>query len=351
MEQLAAPVVARDDLVLILTGTAIVNRPRELMQQLIITGRIADFGSPGAFLTRYCEDPEKSNEHGRNFNGGQNLIELHDLLLNQGIMIRRADPKALGLPDYVLKPIHIPTDQLDPQIMAKYRQAEQDVISYLVQEARRIADRLGEDPDSAAVKAAMSANSAEHLVQLNALRKLIGAAKRDYAANLVGHFNELGEKVVIAAHHREVVTSLAKQFGGLKIQGSQSVTSKEADKAKFQNAPLTEAPAICVAIGAGGVGHTLTAARIGLQVEMPWTPGEMQQMLFRMYRIGQTRDVEYLALLAEGTVDDYMWDTVTTKQRVLDAVLDGKVADAVAESDTSAAAEVAWQLTQKGLRA
>jgi hypothetical protein len=43
-EQLAASVTGRNGLVLDLTGTAILNRPRELCQQLVILGRIGEFG-------------------------------------------------------------------------------------------------------------------------------------------------------------------------------------------------------------------------------------------------------------------------------------------------------------------
>src|SRR5262249_4464473 len=53
-EQLAAAVISADGLVLDLTGTAILNRPRELCQQLAILGRISEFGGPKPFLWRYC---------------------------------------------------------------------------------------------------------------------------------------------------------------------------------------------------------------------------------------------------------------------------------------------------------
>ena len=49
-EQLAADIIARDGLVLDLTGTAILNRPRELCQQLTILGRIHEFGDEKKFL-------------------------------------------------------------------------------------------------------------------------------------------------------------------------------------------------------------------------------------------------------------------------------------------------------------
>ena len=81
---------------------------------------------------------------------------------------------------------------------------------------------------------------------------------------------------------------------------------------------------ISVAIGAGGVGHTLTAARIGIQAEQAWTPGETQQMKKRLHRIGQDRPVDYYVTVAEGTIDEHLWAVVTAKQATLDAVLDGR---------------------------
>ena len=66
-EQLAASVIAQDGLVLDLTGTAILNRPRELCQQLTILGRIGEFGGPKAFLWRYCLS--ETNQWGASYDG------------------------------------------------------------------------------------------------------------------------------------------------------------------------------------------------------------------------------------------------------------------------------------------
>lgn len=349
IEALAAPIRKRGGLVLDLTGTAIINRPVELLQQLKILGREDEFGGAGAFLVRYCEG--ESNGYGRTFNGAHNLTELNDLLLRRGIMIRRNDDAALGLPTCTQRTITIPTADLDPKVMKEYEDAERDTASYLADQAREIAKRLGKDPESAAVQAAMKANAAEHLVQLNALRKLVGSAKLEAADAIVTGLISQGEKVMVAAHHREVVTAFAKRHGGLKIQGGQSVESKEADKAKFQTLPLEQAPVISVAITAGGVGYTLTAARKGVQAEWPWTPGDKNQMAKRMHRIGQDRPVEYLLLTAEGTVDEYMQKVVSGKERTLRAVLDGEVDEGADESEKSAVAAVAWELTKQGLRA
>ena len=55
--QLAADVIGRDGLVMDLTGTAIVNRPRELCQQLEVLGRLEELGGERAYANRYCRAP------------------------------------------------------------------------------------------------------------------------------------------------------------------------------------------------------------------------------------------------------------------------------------------------------
>jgi len=346
-EQLAADIIARAGLVLDLTGTAILNRPRELCQQLTILGRIHEFGDAKKFLWRYCL--AETNRYGADCNGARNLIELHDRLRAWGIMIRRSDDAALGLLPCREHVLVVPRADLNPDVMAKYQEAENDLLEFLATQARQAAGRLGKDPDSAAVEAAMRAATAEHLVAINTLRQLAGQAKREYITRWVrGHVNA-GEKVMVAAHHRPEVDAYAAEFGGLKLQGSQSVTEKEKAKAAFQRKPAAEAPVISVAIGAGGVGHTLTAARIGIQAKQAWTPGETQQMKKRIHRIGQDRPVDYYVTVAEGTIDEMLWDVVTSKQATLDAVLDGRANTSTDDSETSVAADLTWRLTQQGL--
>jgi Bifunctional DNA primase/polymerase, N-terminal/SNF2-related domain len=349
-EQLAAAVIASDGLVLDLTGTAILNRPRELCQQLTILGRIGEFGGPKAFLWRYCLS--ETNQWGASYNGARNLIELHDRLRAWGIMIRRSDDAALGLPPCREHVLAVPAADLDPAVMARYRQAEADLLGYLAEQARTTAARLGEDPTSAAVRAAMitsAAQRAEHLVAIGTLRQLAGQAKRGYVTGWVREQVAAGEKVMIAAHHRDQVDAYAGQFGGLKLQGGQPVEEKETAKSAFQELPAAVAPVIAVAIGAGGVGHTLTAARVGIQAEQAWTPGETQQMKKRLHRIGQDRPVDYYITVAEGTIDEHLWQVVTAKQATLDAVLDGRSDDGADDDEASIAAELTWRLTRQGL--
>lgn len=102
---------------------------------------------------------------------------------------------------------------------------------------------------------------------------------------------------------------------------------------------IESAPVIAVSTQAGGVGHTLTAAAVGILAELPWTWAEVAQMAGRLHRIGQERPVKFGVMLAEDTVDEYMWQVVSGKRSVTSAVLDG-TAEEPGESERATAVEV-----------
>ena len=356
MAALGRAIVARDGLIMNLTGTAVVNRPRELAQQLITLGVLAPkgarvqpghlFGEEGAFLFRYC-GPQQ-NTHGWTFTGASHTAELHHRLRAWGLFLRRGEDAVVDLPDFDRVALTIPIEDLDPAALTEYRAAERAAANDFAVQARELADQMGVGVGDPRVRAAMRGHAGDHLTRLNELRQILGRAKQPAVARWVRVQIDAGEKVLIAAHHREVVDAYAGLFGGLKIQGGQSALVKEDHKARFQNDPQTTAPAITVSIGAGGVGHTLTAARLGIQAELCWTPGELRQMSKRIHRIGQTRPVTYSVAVATNTIDDSMWSMILDKQQVLDAVLDGIETDDT-DDTASAAAQLAWQLTQTGL--
>lgn len=334
MEFLGKKVAARDGIVLCLSGTAIVNRPKELLQQLRILGRLADVGGAWAFKQRYC-GPE-TNQWGTTYDGATNLNELHLLLRRTGIYLRRGDD-ALGLPELTIRPSWLSEHDMDGEALEKYRDAEQDFLSALIEQASARGVDLS-DPKARAAFCAKAMN-AEVLVRLNLLRQLAGALKTSKVTGDARWLVARGEKVMIAAHHRAMVDHYAAAFTGLRIQGGQSTESVEADKSAFQTLPVKQAPVIAVSTQAGGVGHTLTAAAFGILAELPWTWAEVAQMAGRLHRIGQERPVKFGVMLAEDTVDEYMWQVVSSKRSVTAAVLDG-TAEEPGESERAAAVEV-----------
>jgi SNF2 family DNA or RNA helicase len=207
--------------------------------------------------------------------------------------------------------------------MKEYRKAEADIVQYLVDRAKVIAAELGESVGSAAVRARFRAESNQHLVQLSVLRRLAAKAKMKHAEEWIESHVEEGRKVVVAAHHRDIVDEVANRYGGLKIQGGMSVKEVEAVKARFQEASAAEAPVLVLSIQAAKTGHTLTAAQEILFLEQPWTPADVSQTYSRLHRIGQQGSVTATYMLAAGTVDEDIYDLIEEKRSVVDQATEG----------------------------
>jgi len=82
-----------------------------------------------------------------------------------------------------------------------------------------------------------------------------------------------------------------------------------------------EAPVLAVQIDSGGVGVDLTRARYAIYYSLGFSLGSYEQSLARVHRPGQTRPVEYIHLLAEGTVDEKVMAALARRSDVVNTVL------------------------------
>jgi len=308
-----------DGLILCLTGTPVTNRPMEYASQLSIIGRINELGGEWGFYRRYCAAFKDKFGHWI-LTGSSNLEELNDKLRSSCYIRRTKDQVLTELPDVVHDMYHVGMTEKQAK---EYAKAEDDIVEYLVERAKEIAKELGKSPRSAAVVAKMKAESHLHLVKISVLRRLAAKAKMESIKEWVQANIEAGQKVVIAAHHRDVVDELAAEFGGLKIQGGMKVEEVEEVKKKFQTLSVKDAPVIVLSIQAAKTGHTLTAAQKVLFVELPWTPADVDQLYSRCHRIGQKGSVMVTYSIADGTVDESIYGLIESKREVVNAAVDG----------------------------
>ena len=314
-----AKTAAKDGIVLCLTGTPVTNRPAEYASQLDIIGKLKEFGGLWGFYRRYCAAYQDSFGQW-NISGHSHLDELNDRLRGT-CYIRRTKNQVLSeLPPVIHDPVIVEGTDAG---MKEYKKAEKDIIKYIADRAREIALELGKSPHSAAVVARIKAESNEHLVKLSVLRRLAAKAKMPIVEEWVKERLENGKKVVIAAHHRDVVDDLARKFGGLKIQGGMDVADVELNKKRFQELDVDGAPVIVLSIQAAKTGHTLTAAQDILFVELPWTPADVDQTYSRLHRIGQEGSVTATYMLAADTIDEEIYKLIERKRTVVNAAVEG----------------------------
>jgi hypothetical protein len=290
-----------DGLRLALTGTPVLNQPRELTAQLRLIDRLKDFGS-GAELARRFKGPES---HDR----------LHWHLRSRGFVRRLKQDVLPQLP--AKRRVDVPLELKDP---AEYRLAEKDVIAWL---RTQPLDRSELDAKIAA------ALRAEQLVRMNHLRRLAARGKLAGAITWIESFLASGEALVVFAQHREIQLELLERFpGALHLLGDDTAEQREDAVARFQAGKHLdiERPAerlIVCSMRAAAQGITLTRASNVAFLELDWTPAMHDQAEDRCHRIGQDDAVTAWYLLCPGTIDDEMSDILTRKRAVIDAVVDG----------------------------
>ena len=325
----AAKLLAKDlEYIWGLTGTPILNRPRELAPQLSIMRRLVDLGGYSSFMRRYDEDDKPEVQ-----------TELNDRLRGVCYVRRKKEDVLKDLPAKRRAENFIAPD---PRIMPEYRRAEADVIEFLGARARELAQSQGQDGMQAEWQARMRAEAAEHLVKIGQLKKLAAKAKMKSATEWIDEFIQSGEKLVVFAHHREIVDQLSKQYGGCRIAGGDTAEGRQAAVDAFQNDPETQV--IVCSIRAAGVGLTLTAASNVLFLELDWTPAAHDQAEDRCHRIGQSDSVTAWYLLCEGTIEETIYQLIQEKRAICSAVADGEI---IAGAGQSIASELLISMAER----
>lgn len=293
-----------------MSGTPAINRPAELYNSIKLVEPEL-FGSFQSYAQRYCD--AYFNGYGWEYKGGSNLEELYDILSN--IMIRRKKEDVIeDLPEKRRTFV-----SLDLTNISDYNKAENDFIEWVREnKGKRAADR---------------ASSAEKLVKVGTLRLL---AVRGALANSIqwikNFLADYDGKLVVFAVHKEIISALMEEFGDIAVKIDGSVANGEIRQTiveKFQNDKNIRL--FVGNIKAAGVGITLTASSNIVFLELPWTPGELEQAEDRCHRMGQKNAVNIWYLLAENTIEMELAKMIDSKRNILSQVLDGQV---ISEEDT-----------------
>ena len=275
-----------------LTGTPVVNRPKDLIPQLAILNRMEDFGGYKPFVNRYCSGQrEASNLKELNFN------------LWKYCMFRRE--KSLVLTDLPDKIRQVNTCEITNR--KEYVDAERDLIMYL---------QKYKDADDEKIEKALRG---EVMVRINILRQISARGKVRDVIEFVKDFLENGKKIILFCSLHEVVDQLKRYFPtAVSVTGRESPDMKQRAVDAFQNNPKTDI--IICSIKAAGVGLTLTASSNVAFVEFPWTYADCCQCEDRAHRIGQKDSVTCYYFLGRRTIDEKVYRIIQEKKNIANAV-------------------------------
>ena len=279
--------------IILLTGTPVVNKPKDLVAQLGIMDRMIDMGGWKGFMLRYCSGPNQAS----------NLKELNYKLW-QHCFFRREKSKVLTqLPDKVRQIVSCEITN-----RKEYMDAERDLIDYL--------KRYKEADDEKIQKSLKG----EVMVRIGILKDITARGKLKEVIDFVKDFRENGKKIILFCNLHEIVDRLLAAFpSAVCVTGRQNMEEKQASVDAFQKNPKTDI--IICSIKAASAGITLTAASDVAFIELPWTYADCDQAESRAHRIGQKDSVNCYYLLGRRTIDQKLYRIIEEKKHISNAVL------------------------------
>lgn len=304
---------------LLMTGTPVLNRPKELWTTVRALDRTGLGSDWHAFHTRYCA--AFKDRFGWQLDGASNLSELQSKL-RASIMIRRRKEDVLKeLPPkrrqiIMLEPVTIGAKQA---LKAETELKEtEDKIAALRAEVESLSVNQADAKYKAAVQ---KLSSYENLAfgDTARVRHNTALAKLPMVMDHLVNILESEDKIVVFAHHQDVIAGLAEglaEHGVRVVNGPVAMLDRQAAVEAFQKDPKVRV--IIGSIGAMGIGWTLTAASYVAFAELDWVPGNLSQAEDRLHRIGQAESVLVQHLMLNGSFDGRMAKSVVHKQAVIE---------------------------------
>jgi SNF2 family DNA or RNA helicase len=289
--------------VLLLTGTPVRNRPRELWPLL----HMVDPDTWRSFLPygeRFCgaRDVRLRDRVVRTYDGcTRGKLEELNALTRPYMLRRRKDQVLTQLPPKTVQrlPLAVPAS-----LTRAYRLAMDQLRAEMV-----------------------SGVSPTALGLLASLRQECGLEKVDAAVDWLTHLHESKEQCVVFVYHREVRARLEaglSKAGILHaaIVGDTPARTRQEVTDAFQNGDLD----VVIGSEACKEGVTLTRARHVLFLEYWWTPGDLAQAEDRVHRYSQERPVQVTYLHLGGgsarSLDDHVVGLLTEKSAVIERIND-----------------------------
>ena len=277
------------EMVMLLTGTPVVNKPKDLISQLGIIDMMDKFGGYKGFMQRYVYDDRY----------------LHELnyLLRQNCFVRWEKKDVLKeLPDKVRQKVYC-----DITTKKEYADAMADLEDYL--------KRYRQATDEQVQKSLKG----EVMVRIGVLKNVSARGKIKDVIEYVQDIIEAGEKIILFVHLREIAGMLKRFFpAAVTILGEDDNHTRQANIDKFQNDNRVQI--IICSIKAAGLGITLTASSRVAFVELPWHPADCEQCEDRAHRIGQKDSVQATYFLGKDTIDEWIYEVIEEKRHISNTI-------------------------------
>lgn len=307
-----------------LTGTPILNRPIELFPVLNWLDP-QTYDNWFQFGLRFCNGHR--GRWGWDFSGYSNLKELQQKLRSTVMIRRRKEEVLTDLPPKIRQVIEIPANDETLGGILKEREVYENAMSQL--------QKLRE----AAELAKISDNQEDYHDAIHKLKECQRIAFIDMARIrhdtavlsmpiIAAHIRETLEgtdgKIVIFAHHHDVINGFKDQFPGMCaiLTGEQNINEKDDAVNEFVNNPACRLFIGSIKAAGLGLNKLQLVCSHAIFAEEDWVPAWITQCEDRLHRFGQKSSVLAQHYVLEGSITAMMAKRTVLKQNISDRALD-----------------------------
>ena len=266
-----------------LTGTPVLNRPVELYPMLralapYLLGEYTDYYK---FAKRFC-GAFMDHRNNLDVSGATNLAEL--AVLVRPFFLRRLKTDVLSeLPPIIYEKIY--TDRTDKIIQA-YKHLEQEI------------------------------------GDVASLRRAVGIIKTKQTIEHITDVLTTKEKVLVFAYHKDVVDAIVAAFpGSVQYTGGENAKQKEEAIRRFISDNSCRVFVGNIKAAGFGIDGLQEVCDHCIFAEISYVPGELNQAVDRIYRIGQTKPVTVQFIVAEDSMEEDIINSVTSKSKNIKTIL------------------------------
>ncbi len=157
------------------------------------------------------------------------------------------------------------------------------------------------------------------------LRQYTSSLKTKVAIEFIDRLLDEDQKVVIVDYFTESLNQLKEHYKDKAVlhTGDYSVDDRNYMVKQFQD-PDSDVKILLGTVPTTKEGLTLTQASRIFLISNPYVPGEFDQVVDRLHRIGQKDVVNAYSLTFSDTIDEYVFNAVERKRREIAKVIDNE---------------------------